>query len=287
MQQSQPVSVIIPAFNEESSIGQVVQNIHDILTNRDYEIIVVDDGSTDNTAENARSSGAQVFQHRTNKGYGASLKSGIRHAQHELIVILDGDGQHAPRDIVSLLQRMEEGFDSVIAAREPSSFQTKSRKWGKNFLRRFAEYLLGKCPEDINSGMRAFRKTDVIPYFAILPNGFSFSTTLTLAMLKDAYELGTIPITTAPRQGRHSTVTTKDGFQTLLLIIRVATLFNPLKVFVPISLILFFLGFFYAGFDLMRKFNIPDGAVILMLTGVIVFFFGIISDQLSSMRRGG
>ncbi|RJP23319.1 MAG: glycosyltransferase family 2 protein [Candidatus Omnitrophota bacterium] len=287
MEQSRAISIVIPAFNEETGIAEVVRSIHEYLKDIEYEIIVVNDGSTDGTAVAAEAAGAQVVNHRTNKGYGASVKSGIRRAGYDWIVILDGDGQHDAIDIQRLLDKKEEGFDAVIGSRDPSSFQYASRKWGKTLLRRLAEYLLGPCPDDLNSGLRIFRKQDAIHYFPILPNGFSLSTTLTLAMLKDAFELGTIPIQAHPRQGRRSTVKMKDGFQTFLLILRVAALFNPLKVFVPISLFLFSLGGLYGVVNLWREFNIPDGAVLLMLTGVVVFFFGILSDQLSSMRRGG
>ncbi len=281
------LSIIIPAYNEEASIADVISGVQETLKEIEHEIIVVNDGSRDKTAELADSGGARVIHHKTNKGYGASIKSGIRHALHEWIAIIDGDGQHNPRDLLRVAEPLKEEYDCVIGVRDQRSFQYASRTFGKKVLRKLARFLLGDCPEDLNSGLRIFRKKDAVNYFPILPNGFSLSTTMTLAMVKDAYEIGTIPIQTAPRKGRRSTVSTKDAFQTMLLIIRVATLFNPLKIFMPVSLGLVFLGTLYGGFNLFREFNIPDGAIFLILTGVIVFFFGILADQLSSLRRGG
>ena len=177
-------------------------------------------------------------------------------------------------------------FDCVIGARDQSSFQYASRMPGKKFLQWFAGYLLQERPPDINSGLRIFRKMDAVNYFAILPNGFSFSTTITLAMLKDAFNVGTIPIQTKERVGRRSTVKIKDGLRTLMLIVRIGALFNPLKVFLPVSLGLFFLGACYALLELIRNTNIPDSATLLILASVIVFFFGVLSDQLAALRRG-
>ena len=283
----QPISVVIPAYNEESTIAEVVHGIIQVLEDAAFEIIVVNDGSTDATKHLAAEAGARVISHSARRGYGASLKTGIRHSHHELIVTIDADAQHNPADIMRLVNTWYEGYDMVVGARDAESYQYMTRMPGKKLLQWLAKYLVGESPEDINSGLRIFKKTDALNYFAILPNGFSFSTTITLAMLKDACSIGWVSITTTPRQGRISNVSFwKDGGRTLLLIVRITTLFNPLKIFLPVSLLSFGVGFSYALVNLLfREFNIPDGAEFLMTIGVIVFFFGIMADQFSSIRR--
>lgn len=284
---SRPVSVVIPAYNEAESIGPVVDNIHAVLREHEHEIIVVDDGSQDETGQQAEAAGGRVIRHHANRGYGASLKTGIRAAKHEWIALADADGQHQAEDLLRLLAALDEGYDTVIGAREPGSFQYAARMPGKAFLQWFAGYLVSEKPRDVNSGLRVFRKAEVLRYFPILPNGFSFTTTLTLAMLKDAYEVGWISIQARARQGRRSSVTIQDGARTLLLIIRIAMLFNPLKVFVPVSGLLFGVGFLYAVWNLFREWNIPDGAETMMTAGILIFVFGMLADQVASIRRGG
>lgn len=282
------VSIVIPAFNEETCIGNVVKQVSQALSAYAHEILVIDDGSTDLTRERAEEAGARVHSHRRNRGYGASLKTGIRHAAHEWILIMDSDGQHRSEDVLRLLETLSSSeADMVVGARNKDSYQYAARMPGKKLLQRMAEYLTGERPPDINSGLRLFRKSDSLPLFPILPNGFSFTTTLTLALSKDGYEIVWAPIQVENRQGRASTVRIRDGINTLLLIVRIAALFNPLKVFVPISLILFSMGMVYGVWNVIREFNIPDGAGLLMLAGIIVFFFGILADQLASIRRGG
>ncbi len=281
------ISVVIPAYNEGPCIGEVVSKIHNALQDIEFEIIVVNDGSSDDTAEKASTAGANVINHHINRGYGASLKTGIRKARFEWISLIDADGQHNPDDILRLVSEIDQGYDLVIGIRDKSSFQYASRMPGKNFLQWFAGFVVGIKPKDVNSGLRVFRKSDVLPYFPILPNKFSFSTTMTLAMIKDAYEVGDVSIQVSSRQGRRSTVALKDGFRTIMLIVRIAMLFNPLKVFVPISGLLFSVGSLYALFDLVRKFNIPTGAELLMIASVIIFSFGVLADQIASIRRGG
>jgi len=285
---SKKLSVVIPAYNEEGAIAEVVEGVQAALNDIDREIIVVDDCSSDRTAEKAKNAGATVVSHHANRGYGAALKTGIRKATHEWIAILDADGQHDPADLLRLLEALEGDYDSVIGARDPNSFQYTSRMPGKAFLQWFSGILVGEKPADLNSGLRLFKKKDVLNYFPILPNKFSFTTTLTLAMLKDAYEIGTIPIQTESRQGRPSTVSIKDGLRTLILIMRVAMLFNPLKIFIPVSAALVGLGCLYGVTNIVLvEWNIPSGAELLVISGLIVFFFGVLADQMASIRRGG
>ncbi len=289
MSDKKPLSIIIPAYNEAQSLPHVLQGIREALHKIPHEVIVVDDGSEDETAQEARKAGGRVIQRWITRGYGASLKAGIRAANYEWIVTLDADGQHDPGDIVRLYEQMQQGCDAVIGVRQKGSYQYASRIPGKRFLQWFSGFLVGVKPLDVNSGLRLFRKDDALGYAHLLPNGFSFSTTLTLAMLKDGMNLAYIPIQTRPRVGRRSTVSIMDGFRTILLIIRIAALFNPIKVFVPASGFLFLMGGGYALFNIfvLKEFNIPSGAEFLMISGVLVFFFGILADQVASIRRGG
>lgn len=279
------LTVLIPAWNEEACIGAVVGDVLRVFAGHSVEVLVVDDGSTDSTPRVAEEAGARVISHTRNRGYGAALKTGLRLASHETIALLDADGQHRAEDLLRLVDAFDERFDMVIGARDEASFQVASRLPGKALLQGVAAFLVGERPDDVNSGMRVFRRSDALRYLSILPNGFSFSTTVTLAMIKDAFRVGFVPITVNVREGRRSTVRVSDGFRTLLLIVRIAMLFNPLKVFMPISGILIALGSLYAGWNLAREFNIPDGAVLSILAGIVVFFFGILADQMASIRR--
>lgn len=279
------VSIVIPAFNEDSAIAEVVTGLLKRLTSIEHEVIVVNDCSADNTAQYAEEAGARVLNHPVNKGYGAALKTGIRNAKHEWIIMFDADGQHDPDDVLRLIERVQQGLDMVVGARDKSSFQYVSRMPGKWLIHKIASFLVGEQPEDINSGLRIFRRDECMQFFPILPTKFSFTTTLTLSMLKDGYRVAHIPIKTRERQTGPSTVKLRDGFRTIMLIVRIATLFNPLKVFMPMSALLFIAGFVYGAIWVWLETNIPDGATLLMLSGVIIFFFGILSDQLASLRR--
>jgi len=289
VRRNEPVSIIIPAYNEEESIREVIAKIDKTLKDAkcNYEIIVVNDGSTDNTGKIVKELGVQVINHPYNKGYGASIKSGVRKALYDMIFLVDADGQHNANDILELLRYANE-YEMVVGIRKKGSYTPILRRPGKWILNIVANYLSGSKIPDLNSGFRAIKKSKVLEFMSILPNGFSFSTTITLAMLKSAYNVKYVPIAVSKRVGRKSSVNVfKDGLQTLLLIIRVIVLFNPLKVFVPASMILFGLGFFYALFVVIFvQFHIPSGAILLIISSFIVFFFGILADQIAGLRRG-
>ena len=278
------VSIIIPCYNEEESIGGVLQDIKDL--GKDYEIIVVDDGSTDNTQDILVGvKGVEVIRHPYNKGYGAALKTGIRKAKSNIILTMDSDGQHAPEDILKLLDNID-GFDMVTGIRKNATFSL-FRKPAKKLLNLIGGFLVGKCIPDINCGFRVFKKDKVLEFMSIIPNGFSFTVTTLLAFLKSAYDVKYVPIGCKKRIGRTSNVEFfKDGLQTLLLIVRVIVLFNPLKIFVPISIFLFTIGTIYALTYIILIFHIPTGASLLILSSFIIFSFGILADQISAIRRG-
>lgn len=285
------VTIVIPAYDEERSIGKVLSGLGDWRERA--EVIVVDDASRDRTAEIARSAGVRVIRHPHNRGYGAALKTGIRAAAGDVVVIMDADSEHDAAQISRLLDGFGDN-DMVVGARDGASQTPLSRRPLKWVLGQVANYLAQAKIPDLNSGFRAFRRDVARLFLHILPNGFSFTTTLTLALFKEGYATAYVPITTSARVGRRSSVNPiSDGLNTIMLIIRVVALFDPLKVFLPVSSVLFVVGLVYwIGSGIFRyiqhvepAFHIPQGAVLVIVCAVIVFMFGILADQVSAIRR--
>ena len=283
----QNLTVVIPAYNEEHGLTKVLPELSENLKNG-WEVIVVDDGSTDKTAEIVKGyEKIRLVKHPYNKGYGAALKTGIRAAKNEAILLMDSDGQHSIKDFHRIIKKFREGdYDLVIGARSSEAYQVKTRVPGKFLLTKTAEYLMGTKIKDLNSGLRIFKKSKVVPFFNILPNSFSFSTTSTLAFLKEAFNVVYIDIETEKREGRKSSVKfARDGSRTLLLITRVIMLFNPLKIFFPVSVLTFVLGVLWGLYGVVIFQRIPNSSVILMVFGMFLFFFGMLADQTASIRR--
>lgn len=281
------VSIVIPAYNEEEAIGSVIAQIISVMEKADItsEIIVVDDGSTDETSHIAKGLGAEVIRRPYNMGYGAALKAGIQAAHGDIVITMDSDSQHNAEDIPKLLQYTGE-YDMVVGARTKASHTSWTRKPGKMILGWVANYLARMKIPDVNCGFRAMKKDLVMRFLHILPNGFSFSTTITLAVMKEGYSVKYVPITTFEREGKSHVHPIRDGMGTVLLIVRTTVLFDPLRVFLPASAALFVLGVAYLSYALLcRGFNIPDGVVLLISSSIIIFFFGILSDQVSAIRR--
>jgi len=279
------VSIVIPAYNEQEVIASLLQKLVSINKGNTYEIIVVDDGSTDDTGLIARNSGVNVIRHPYNKGYGAALKTGIRASRNENILTLDADGQHNYEDIKRIIEHLGE-YDMVVGCRTKDSYTPVSRKLGKIVLNWLSNYLSGFKIPDLNSGFRAFKKSKVMEFMHILPNTFSFTATITLAFFRAGYSIKYVSIISEQRYGGKSRVKhMRHGLQTILLMYRVLMLFNPLKIFVPISGILFVVGFVYSLLSfIFVKFHIPAGAVLLILSSIIVFLFGVIADQIATLR---
>lgn len=278
-------SIIIPAYNEEEAIGAALEQLVKLKIHEKHEIIVVDDGSADKTAEIISRFPVKLCRHHINKGYGAALKTGIRKATGEYVIMMDSDGQHDPKDIARIEKMLGE-FDMVIGERGQGSFQVKRRKAGKRMIRRIGEYLVEQKLPDYNSGFRGFRREEIASMLHLMPNGFSFSTTSTLAYLKEGYNIGTLPIDINERIGRKSNVKmVKDGSKTILLLFRIIMLFNPLKVFFPISVFTFLtgIGFGVTGFIFYDRFS--NGAVVLTMLGMFLFFIGLVADQISILNR--
>jgi glycosyltransferase involved in cell wall biosynthesis len=278
------VSVVIPAYNEADVIADVVSAL--VAVGAWHEIIVVDDGSSDATAARAAEAGGIVVRHPYNKGNGAAVKSGIRRATGEFVMIIDGDGQHQAGDAGRLVARLGE-YDLVIGARPAATQATQTRKVGNAALNRLASYLTGREIPDLTSGFRAARREQLREFIHLLPNGFSTPTTTTLAFIKAGYNVTFEPTDARPRVGSSKIRLARDGATFLVIILKIVTLFNPLRVFLPVSLVSFVLGSTYALWTIATQSKVTNSSVLLLMFGVIVFLVGLVSEQISALRFEG
>jgi glycosyltransferase involved in cell wall biosynthesis len=276
-------SIIIPAYNEEKGIDPLLKSLLQLeFETWEYEIIVVNDGSTDKTAETVKKHPVKLINHRRNKGYGAALKTGIRKAEGEYVVLVDADGQHRLEDIKKIIAKAVD-YDMVVGQRVKGSFIQKNRIVGKKIIQWVSNYLAGERIPDLNSGLRSFKKEIILRYLHLLPDSFSASTTSTIIFLKRSYDIEWVPIKTVERQGKSSVRQIKHGSYVIYLILRIITLFHPLKVFFPVSI---FLGVFgvIRGLIYLPNGGLSEFAGLLMLSGLIIFMFGILCDQVSQLR---
>jgi glycosyltransferase involved in cell wall biosynthesis len=278
------VSIVIPAFNEGAAIARVISALRDAGAWR--EIIVVDDGSSDDTEAAARGASATVIRHPYNKGNGAAVKSGIRAAAGEFVLIIDGDGQHRPSDAVRLASRLGD-YDLVVGARAGSTQATRARRLGNDALNRFAGYLTGRPIPDLTSGFRAARCAHLREFLHLLPNGFSTPTTTTLAFIKAGYNVTFEPIEADARVGSSKIRLARDGAKFFLIILKIVTIFSPLRVFLPISLAAFALGTGYALWTIVTQAHVTNSSVLLFMLAVVVFLVGLVSEQIAALRFEG
>ena len=284
MAEPSSTSVVVPAFNEEHAIGPLVAALR--AGAAWHEIIVVDDGSKDATAERAREAGATVVRHPYNKGNGAAVKTGIRTATAEYVLIIDGDGQHRAADAARIVSRLGE-YDLVIGARSAGTQATRARLLGNAALNWLAGYLTNREVPDLTSGFRGARRASLREFLHLLPNGFSTPTTTTLAFLKAGYNVVFEPIEAEARVGQSKIRLGRDGAKFFLIILRVVTIFSPLRVFVPISLVAFALGTAYAVWTIITESHITNSSVLLIMFGVVVFLVGLVSEQIAALRFEG
>lgn len=285
----QPITVIIPAYNEASAIGPTLEKIHQVMCDADLsgEIVVVDDGSTDNTAVTAAQYNyVRCFRHPQNKGYGASLKTGIRRAQHDVVLIIDADGTYPIEMIPTVAAEMNQ-YDMVVGARTGENVNIplvrRPAKWA---LTRLANYLSGMEIPDLNSGLRAFRRDVAISFFRMLPSGFSFTTSITLAMLTNDYNVHYIPIDYFERTGKSKIRPFRDTINFFSLVIRVVLSYRPLRVFVPIDLVLGLISLGKAIYDINAyDFHIATSTVVLLTLTFQFVVLGLIADLVVSLHK--
>jgi glycosyltransferase involved in cell wall biosynthesis len=281
MAAQQELSIIIPAYNEAEPIGGVIASVQDVMKENGFtgEVVVVDDGSKDDTAKLAAAKGARVIKHHRNRGYGAALKTGILHASHDVIVMMDADGTYPADAIPTLLGRLENS-DMVIGARTTNQAEIPSaRRPAKWILNRLADYLSGTRIPDLNSGLRVFHRKTVMRYFSILPDRFSFTTTITLAMLCDNYELEYVPISYQKRIGT-SKIVPFDAMSFFMLILRTTMLFNPLRIFVPLSAALAAIGVLKGIYDVTLTGQLSFSAIFMLSSALQVILIGMVADAL-------
>jgi glycosyltransferase involved in cell wall biosynthesis len=274
-------SIVIPAFNEGQAVATLVASLR--ATAPWHEIIVVDDASTDDTAARAETAGARVIRHPYNKGNGAAVKSGIRQATGAFVLIVDGDGQHQPADAPRLVAHLGE-FDLVVGARAAWTQANAARRIGNALLNELASYLTEQRIPDLTSGFRAARRECLIEFLHLLPNGFSTPTTTTLAFIKAGYSVKFESIEAAPRQGASKIRIGADGARFLLIVLKLITLFSPLRIFLPVSLASFTLGAAYALWTIATQSHVTNSSVLLILMSVVFFLVGLVSAQIASLR---
>jgi glycosyltransferase involved in cell wall biosynthesis len=275
------VTILLPAYNEELAIGATVAILKDRYP--DFEILVVDDGSTDNTVKEAIAAGARVRPHPYNIGNGAAIKTGLRAAAGEWIIMMDADGQHDPEDVARLLE-YKESYDMVIGARTRSSETALHRDIANTIYNRLASYVCKFKVEDLTSGFRMVRKDAALQFIHLLPNTFSYPSTLTLAYLRSGLGVKYISIATKRRQGKSKIKLLQDGTRFFIIITKIATLFSPLRVFLPISLFFFITGFSYYIYTFITTNRFSNMSALLLSTSVIIFMMGLISDQITQLR---
>ena len=278
------VSVVIPAMNEGAAVGNVVREL--AAAAHWHEILVIDDGSADDTGAQAEAAGARVIRHPYNKGNGAAVKSGIRAATGEYILIVDGDGQHRPSDAVRLTSRLGE-YDLVVGARSSATQAGTTRRWGNAALNWLAGFLTEREIPDLTSGFRAARRSGLLEFIGLLPNGFSTPTTTTLCFLKAGYSVAFEPIEARQRVGTSKIKLSSDGPKFLLIMLRVITIFSPFRIFLPISAAAFLVGALYAVWTIFTQSHITNSSVLLIVFAAMVFLVGLVSEQISALRSDG
>ena len=282
-QQEHPVSVtvLLPAFNEEQAIVSTIQKIKDL--HPDFEVLVIDDGSSDNTMQVAMDAGANVWPHPYNIGNGAAVKTGLRMARGEWIVMMDADGQHDPADIARLLEH-KDSFDLVVGARGKGSETAIHRDLANWIYNRLASYVTKFRVEDLTSGFRLVRASVVRDFIYLLPNTFSYPTTLTMGYLRSGRSVKYIPIQTAARKGKSKIKLLSDGTRFFLIIAKITTLFSPLRIFLPLSFLFFCVGLAYYLYTFLTLGRFTNMSALLFNSSIIIFMMGLVSEQISQMR---
>jgi len=277
------LTIVIPAKNEAKGLAFLLPELKNIYPLA--EIIVVNDASTDETIHVARKFETCIVNHPYSKGNGAAIKSALRIAKGNIIVCMDADGQHLPRDIEKLLQKMNQGYDMVVGARDKLGQASIHRGFANRMYNRFASWMVGHKVEDLTSGFRAIRTSKFREFLTLLPNKFSYPTTITMSFFRAGYSVGYVPVEVQPRLvGTQSHIKLwQDGIRFLLIIFKIGTLFSPLKLFLPISLSFFLTALVYYVYTFIETSRFTNMSALLFTTSVLIFLMGLISEQITSL----
>jgi len=275
------ISVVLPAKNEAGAIEQTIKGIKGLELV--HEIIVINDGSTDSTKEIAETAGAKVISHPYSKGNGAAIKTGARNATGNIIVFMDADGQHNANDIFKLIERIDQGYDLVVGARQKGSQASIGRGIANKLYNNLATYMSDHPVEDLTSGFRAVRAEKFREFIYLLPNGFSYPTTSTMAFFRAGYSVSYVPIHATKRIGKSHIHPVKDSIRFFLIIFKIATLYSPLKMFLPFSVLLFILGTGWYGYTLYEYQRFTNMSALLYTGSIMIFLMGLISEQITSL----
>jgi glycosyltransferase involved in cell wall biosynthesis len=279
---SPSVSIVIPAFNESHNIGNLITSIRSMYA--DFEVIVIDDGSTDQTAQVAASAGALVFRHPYNIGNGAAIKTGIRNAKGRKLVFMDGDGQHDPNDIQRLVDELDT-HDLVVGARPTGGQASIIRALGNRIYNCMASYVAKFPIEDLTSGFRAVKSKLAKEFIYLLPNTYSYPTTITLGVLRSGRSLSYVPINIRKRQGGKSNINiVSDGLKFFIIITKICTLYSPFRVFLPVSGAMFFIGLSRYIYTFLSEGRFTNMSALFMVSSVIIFMMSLISEQICQLR---
>jgi len=275
------LTIIIPAKNESAAIGSVVESA--VKHYPEAQVIVVDDGSDDDTAGVAEAAGARVLRHPESLGNGAAVKAGARAATGDLIAFMDGDGQHDAGELAPLLAKIDQGYDMAIGARDSGSHASVGRLFANGIYNGIASLLTGRSIPDLTSGFRVARTRLFKQFLYLLPNGFSYPTTITMAFLRSGYPICFEPIKAAERIGKSHIRPIRDGLRFMVIIFKIATLYSPLKIFLPVSALFFVSGAGWYAYTFATLHRFSNMSMLLFSAAVIVFLIGLISEQITSL----
>lgn len=285
MEKSDRISIVIPAKNEGRNLEGLLPRAREAQP--EAEIIIVNDGSNDDTAEVARRHGARVLDHPYSMGNGAAIKTGARHAEGQIIVFMDGDGQHDPKDISRLLDKLDKGYEMAVGARQTDTHASFVRRIGNSLYNKLASIMTGYRIDDLTSGFRAVRARHFRKFLYLLPNGFSYPTTSTMAFFRSGLPVAYVPIRATSRGGKSHIRLLRDGARFFIIIMKIGALFSPMRLFLPISIALFLLGIAYYGYTFTTQHRFTNMSALLFISSLIIFLIGILSEQISSLHYKG
>lgn len=284
MSNKQSLSIVLPAYNESAGLSELLPKLATAFPTA--EILVINDGSTDNTATVCNQNGAKVISYPYSQGNGAAIKAGCRNASGDIIIFMDADGQHSADDIPSLLNKMALGYDMVVGARQVNTHSSTLKRFANAFFNRFASLMTGHNIMDLTSGFRAVRKDVFSKFLYLMPNGFSYPTTSTMAFFRSGHPVGYVPIHAGTRlMGTRSNIKiVKDGTRFLIIILKIGALFSPMRLFLPVSAVLFLTGLVYYGYTFITASRFTNMSALLFISSLMVFLIGILSEQISSLH---